>query len=70
MIRHYFPGVDLDAVSDKELAELTNDAMWMHVQTMESMGASVANTVGMMFGGGKGGGKSSPPPKRPKGRPK
>lgn len=33
-IRHYFPGVDLDAMSDEEFASLSEEALWLHEQFM------------------------------------
>nr|DAJ04395.1 MAG TPA: hypothetical protein [Bacteriophage sp.] len=33
-IRHYFPGVDLNDVSDEEFAMLSEDALWLHEQMM------------------------------------
>ena len=33
-IRHYVPGVDLDAMSDEEFASLSEEALWLHEQFM------------------------------------
>ena len=33
-IRHYFPGGDLDAMSDEEFASLSEEALWLHEQFM------------------------------------
>jgi len=33
-IRHYFPGVNLDAISDDEFASLSEEALWLHEQLM------------------------------------
>ncbi|PWB10542.1 hypothetical protein C5O72_07025 [Muribaculum intestinale] len=33
-IRHYFPGVDIENLSDEEFAELANDAEWFNAQQM------------------------------------
>ena len=30
LIRHYFPGVDLESISDDEFAILANDAEWIN----------------------------------------
>ena len=32
--RHYFPGVDLDTVTDEEFAVLSEDALWLHEQML------------------------------------
>lgn len=31
-VRHYFPGVNLDAVSDEDFAILSEEALWLHEQ--------------------------------------
>lgn len=31
-IRHYFPGVNLDVLSDEEFAMLSEEALWLHQQ--------------------------------------
>lgn len=31
-IRHYFPGVHLEAISDEEFAMLSEEALWLHQQ--------------------------------------
>jgi hypothetical protein len=33
-IRHYFPGVHLDRISDDEFAMLSEEALWLHEQFM------------------------------------
>lgn len=33
-VRHYFPGVDLDTVTDEEFAVLSEDALWLHEQML------------------------------------
>ena len=33
-MRHYFPGVDLETVSDEDFAILSEDALWLHEQKM------------------------------------
>ncbi|BFK46664.1 hypothetical protein I180019D1_20740 [Alistipes sp. i18-0019-D1] len=33
-IRHYFPGVDLERMSDEEFASLSEEALWLHDQFM------------------------------------
>jgi hypothetical protein len=35
-IRHYFPGVDLDAITDEEFAMLSEEALWLHQQVLVS----------------------------------
>jgi len=29
-IRHYFPGVNLETISDEEFAMLSEEALWLH----------------------------------------
>ena len=31
-VRHYFPGVNLDTVTDVEFAMLSEEALWLHEQ--------------------------------------
>lgn len=31
-VRHYFPGVNLDTVTDEEFAMLSEEALWLHEQ--------------------------------------
>lgn len=31
-VRHYFPGVNLDSVTDEEFAMLSEEALWLHEQ--------------------------------------
>lgn len=31
-VRHYFPGVNLDTISDEEFAMLSEEALWLHEQ--------------------------------------
>nr|DAP23327.1 MAG TPA: hypothetical protein [Caudoviricetes sp.] len=33
-IRHYFPGVDLENITDEEFASLSEEALWLHDQFM------------------------------------
>ena len=33
-IRHYFPGVDLETISDEDFASLSEEALWLHEQFM------------------------------------
>lgn len=33
-VRHYFPGVNLDTVTDEEFAMLSEDALWLHEQML------------------------------------
>jgi hypothetical protein len=35
-IRHYFPGIDLNNISDEEFAMLSEDALWLHQQMLIS----------------------------------
>lgn len=35
-VRHYFPGVNLDTVTDEEFAMLSEDALWLHEQMLAS----------------------------------
>ncbi len=35
-VRHYFPGVNLDTVTDEEFAILSEDALWLHEQMLIS----------------------------------
>ncbi|MBF0648633.1 hypothetical protein IR083_07360 [Dysgonomonas sp. GY75] len=29
-IRHYFPGVNIDTITDEEFAMLSEEALWLH----------------------------------------
>lgn len=29
MVRHYFPGVDLETISDEDFAKRANEAVWL-----------------------------------------
>lgn len=31
-VRHYFPGINLDTVTDEEFAILSEEALWLHEQ--------------------------------------
>jgi hypothetical protein len=33
-VRHYFPGVDLETITDEDFAILSEDALWLHQQMM------------------------------------
>jgi hypothetical protein len=33
-VRHYFPGVDLDKITDEDFAMLSEEALWLHQQMM------------------------------------
>lgn len=33
-IRHYFPGVSLEHITDEEFAMLSEEALWLHEQFM------------------------------------
>ncbi|MBQ3197123.1 MAG: hypothetical protein IJ421_10510 [Prevotella sp.] len=35
-VRHYFPGVDLETISDEDFAILSEDALWLHEQMLIS----------------------------------
>lgn len=35
-LRHYFPGVDLDRITDEEFAMLSEEALWLHQQMIIS----------------------------------
>lgn len=35
-IRHYFPGVNLDTITDEEFAMLSEEALWLHQQVLVS----------------------------------
>lgn len=35
-VRHYFPGVNLDAITDEEFAMLSEEALWLHQQVLVS----------------------------------
>lgn len=50
MVRHYFPGVDIDSLSDEEFAVLSNDAGWMHAEMLNSSSAALAAMFGAASG--------------------
>jgi hypothetical protein len=33
-IRHYFPGVDLETLSDEDFAMISEEALWLHSEMM------------------------------------
>ena len=35
-VRHYFPGGNLDTISDEEFAMLSEEALWLHEQMLIS----------------------------------
>ena len=35
-VRHYFPGVDIETISDEDFAMLSEDALWLHEQMLIS----------------------------------
>lgn len=35
-MRHYFPGVSLETISDEDFAMLSEDALWLHEQMLIS----------------------------------
>jgi hypothetical protein len=41
-IRHYFPGVDLETLSDEDFAMISEEALWLH---HEMMTMKTANTL-------------------------
>jgi hypothetical protein len=46
-IRHYFPGVKIEEMSFDDFAMLSEDALWMHSQTLM---VQQANSLGMLGG--------------------
>ncbi|MGL5690354.1 MAG: hypothetical protein ACRDD8_05965 [Bacteroidales bacterium] len=36
MIKHYFPSVNLRSIDDEEFASVSNEAVWLHNQFMQS----------------------------------
>ena len=65
MVRRYFPGVDVNDLTDEEFAELTCDASWIHSQMVEGIVTGLSIVLSKMFGGEKQPPKS--PPRRPGG---
>lgn len=45
-IRHYFPGVDLEAISDEQFAMLSEEALWLHQQMVASRMSIIPPPVG------------------------
>ena len=45
MIRHYFPGVNLDELDDESIAMLTEEAYWLHTKMIITQ---QANALGML----------------------
>ena len=45
LIRHYFPGVDIEALSDEDFAIIANDAEWLHVQQIK---VNQVKTLGLL----------------------
>jgi hypothetical protein len=44
-VRHYFPGVDMETISDEEFAMLSEEALWLHEQmTITKMTNTVMKT--------------------------
>jgi hypothetical protein len=35
-VRHYFPGVNLETITDEEFAALSEEALWLHQQVLIS----------------------------------
>jgi len=44
-IRHYFPGVNMDELSDEDFARLSEEAMWLHSKMLITQ---QANALGML----------------------
>jgi hypothetical protein len=44
-IRHYFPGINIEELSDEEFAILVNDAEWMNAQQLQFR---QAKTLGLL----------------------
>ncbi|KAA5089831.1 hypothetical protein F3P51_13885 [Bacteroides fragilis] len=44
-VRHYFPGVNLETISDEEFAMLSEEALWLHYQMIITKGANAALAV-------------------------
>ena len=40
-IRHYFPGVDIEQLSDEDFAMLSEDALWLHEQMVVQQSAKM-----------------------------
>ena len=36
LIRHYFPGVNPNSLSDEEFASLSEEAIWLHKQQLKN----------------------------------
>lgn len=45
MIRHYFPGIDIDSLSDEDFAIISNDAAWMDAHQIRTQ---QANQLGLL----------------------
>jgi hypothetical protein len=45
LIRHYFPGVDVNSLDDEEFAIIANDADWLHANQLQ---IQQANAIGLM----------------------
>ncbi|WP_288180142.1 hypothetical protein [Bacteroides sp. CAG:633] len=45
MIRHYFPGVNLDELDDESFAMLSEEAYWLHSKMLITQ---QANALGML----------------------
>ena len=44
MIRHYFPGVNINELDDEEFAMLSEEALWLHSKMVITQ---QANSLGM-----------------------
>lgn len=45
LIRHYFPGVNIETLSDEEFASLANEAEWLDAHQLK---VNQARTLGML----------------------
>lgn len=45
LVRHYFPGIDIENLNDEEFAIAVNDAEWLHSQQIIT---KQANTLGLI----------------------
>ncbi|NDV80835.1 hypothetical protein D0T87_02430 [Bacteroides sp. 51] len=40
-VRHYFPGVNLNEITDDEFAMLSEDALWLHQQMLATKTSAI-----------------------------
>ena len=45
LIRHYFPGTNVEELSDEDFAIIVNDAEWLNAQQIRTQ---QANTLGLL----------------------